>query len=124
MTDTGRPASPANTARSAPRPPPPPPIPSLSPFPPPPLPLPPVPLPPGSGDPERDIRAFEAELLLHDLGIIERRLEKLDIIGRSGPHAEREAAEREKHLLERCKRLLDEEKPLRGQIDDAQDRKA
>jgi GTP-binding protein YchF len=83
-----------------------------------------VPHPQGSVNPERDIRAFEAELLLHDLGIIERRLEKLDIIVRSGRPAEREAGEREKQLLERCKHLLDDEKPLRGQIDDAQDRKA
>jgi len=83
-----------------------------------------VPHPQGSVNPERDIRAFEAELLLHDLGTIERRLEKLDIIVRSGRPAEREAGEREKQLLERCKRLLDEESPLRGQIDDPQDRKA
>ncbi len=83
-----------------------------------------VPHPQESVNPERDIRAFEAELLLHDLGIVERRLEKLDIIVRSGRPAEREAGEREKLLLERCKGLLDEEKPLRGLIEDAQDRKA
>ncbi len=83
-----------------------------------------VPHPEGSVDPDRDIRTFEAELILNDLGIVERRLEKLDIIVRSGRPAEREAGEREKHLLERCKELLEAEAPLRGRIEDAQDRKA
>ena len=38
-----------------------------------------VPHPSGSVDADRDVAAFDAELMLNDLAIIERRLEKLDI---------------------------------------------
>jgi ribosome-binding ATPase YchF (GTP1/OBG family) len=43
-----------------------------------------VPDPQGSVDPERDIAAFDAEIMLNDLAIIERRLSKLDITVRTG----------------------------------------
>jgi len=80
--------------------------------------------PNGSVDPARDIATFEAELILFDLGVIERRLEKLDITVRSGRPAEREAGEREQALLQRCHNQLDGETPLRAQISDPQDLKA
>jgi GTP-binding protein YchF len=80
-----------------------------------------VPHPAGSVDPERDRAAFDAELMLNDLGIIERRLEKLDITVRSGKPGEREAGEREQALLARCRQFLESERPLRGAISDAQD---
>jgi GTP-binding protein YchF len=80
-----------------------------------------VPHPSGSVDADRDVAAFDAELMLNDLAIIERRLEKLDITVRSGRPAEREAGEREKALLERCKSLLESEKPLREEVNDPQD---
>ena len=37
-----------------------------------------VPHPAGSLDPARDVRAMEDELILADLGVVERRLERLD----------------------------------------------
>src|SRR3989304_2896967 len=42
-----------------------------------------VPHPKGSVDLARDIKAFDEEMAFNDLGIIERRLEKLDITVRS-----------------------------------------
>jgi hypothetical protein len=82
-----------------------------------------TPHPAGSVDPGRDIAAFDAELMLNDLGIIERRLEKLDITVRSGRPGEREAGEREQSLLGRCKEHLESDRPLRGVINDPQDLK-
>jgi GTP-binding protein YchF len=80
-----------------------------------------VPHPAGSTDPGRDIAAFDAELMLSDLGIIERRLEKLDITVRSGRPGEREAGEREQALLVRCKQHLENDRPLRSAVTDPQD---
>jgi GTP-binding protein YchF len=82
-----------------------------------------VPHPKGSIDPQRDIQAFEEELALNDLAIIERRLEKLDITVRSARPGEREAGEREKELLERCRTLMNEGPGLRDAILDPQDLK-
>jgi GTP-binding protein YchF len=77
--------------------------------------------PAGGIDPARDISAFDAELMLNDLGIIERRLDKLDITVRTGRPEEREAGGREQALLVRCKQHLEGEHPLRGAISDPQD---
>ncbi|MBI2913961.1 MAG: redox-regulated ATPase YchF [Chloroflexi bacterium] len=82
-----------------------------------------VPHPQGSVDPHRDIAAFEAELLLHVLGIVERRLEKLDITVRSARPGEREAGEREQHLLQRVRQHLESDRPLREQSWSADDLK-
>jgi GTP-binding protein YchF len=82
-----------------------------------------VPHPAGSVDPERDITTFDAELMLNDLAIIERRLQKLDITVRSARPGEREAGEREKALLVRCKEMLEGDRPLRDQVNDPQDLK-
>jgi len=70
----------------------------------------------GSVDPNRDIEVFEGELLLHDLGIVERRLEKLDITVRSARPGEREAGEREQLLLLRVRQYLESNLPLRNQV--------
>ncbi|HEV8573438.1 MAG TPA: DUF933 domain-containing protein [Dehalococcoidia bacterium] len=83
-----------------------------------------VPHPKGSVDPERDIRAFEEEMAFNDLGIIERRLEKLDITARSARPGEREAAEREQTLLGRCRDFINASQKLRQHIRDEQDLKA
>jgi GTP-binding protein YchF len=72
-----------------------------------------VPHPKGSVGPARDIQLFDEELAFNDLGIIERRLEKLDITVRSARPGEREAGEREKTLLERCRAVLNEGSRLR-----------
>jgi GTP-binding protein YchF len=74
--------------------------------------------PAGSVDPHRDISAFDSELMFFDLGIIDRRLDKIDITVRSARPAEREAGEREKLLLEKAKAALEAETPLREAITD------
>jgi hypothetical protein len=83
-----------------------------------------VPHPAGSIDPDRDIAAFDGEMMLNDLGIIERRLEKLDTTVRSGRPGEREAGEREQALLNRVRGLLESDRPLRDAVTDAADVKA
>jgi ribosome-binding ATPase len=58
----------------------------------------------------RDIRHIELDLMLNDLGQIEKRLERLekDVKKRRSPELEREYA-----LLQRCKAQLEDEMPLR-----------
>jgi GTP-binding protein YchF len=80
-----------------------------------------VPHPNETIDPARDIREFDSELILFDLGIVERRLDKIETTRRTGKQSEREAGDREKALLERVKGLLDEEKPLRDELRDPAD---
>jgi ribosome-binding ATPase len=57
-----------------------------------------------AADPVRDLQNFKSELVLADLVLIEKRLERL--------HKEK-GKERERALLERCKAALDAEQPLR-----------
>lgn len=83
-----------------------------------------VPHPRGSIDPARDVAEFDAELMLFDAGIVERRLDKLDITVRSGRPGEREAGEREQALLQRVKTHLDAETPLRDVVTSPDDIKA
>ncbi len=83
-----------------------------------------VPHPNETVDPDRDIREFDAELMLFDLGIVERRLEKLEAQMRSGKVSEREAAEREIALLGRVKALLEKDNPLRGELTNPEDMRA
>ena len=57
--------------------------------------------------PVRDLNAFQAELILADLAVIEKRMERI----------RREASKdrgRESDLLTRCQSTLEEERPLRG----------
>ena len=75
-----------------------------------------VPHPTGTIDADRDIAAFEAEMVLNDLGIIDRRLERIDTVARTARKDEREAAQRESDMLKRVKVHLDDEKPLRDVI--------
>lgn len=83
-----------------------------------------VPHPLESVDPQRDIEAFEAELRFNDLGIVERRLQKLDTVARTGRPAEREAAEREQQLLKRVHKHIEADESLRDCMTDLQDVKA
>jgi len=62
------------------------------------------PLAPTPPDPLRDLRAFHAELILADLAVVEKRLERLK---------KEKGKEREQELLEKCLTILEEEKPLR-----------
>src|SRR5688500_4165904 len=70
-----------------------------------------VPHPAGSVDPARDAQAMEDELILADLGIAERRLERLAKDLKKGKSAE---LERERDLVQRCKDALEEGTPLRA----------
>jgi GTP-binding protein YchF len=67
--------------------------------------------PTGSIDPARDARAMEDELILADLGVAERRLERLEKDLKRGKSAE---LERERDVLVVCKTALEEGKPLRA----------
>jgi GTP-binding protein YchF len=58
-------------------------------------------------NPVRDLENFKSELLLSDLVLIEKRLERLQ---------KEKGKEQERALLERCQAVLDAERPLR-QID-------
>jgi len=73
----------------------------------------------GGVDPERDLRNLEAELILNDLAIVEKRAEKLAKEIRVG---KREHA-REHALLERAQALLEAERPLRGEAFDAEEQR-
>jgi GTP-binding protein YchF len=55
-------------------------------------------------DPVRDLANFKSELVLADLVLVEKRLERL---------RKEKGKEREQALLDRCKATLDEERPLR-----------
>ena len=66
----------------------------------------------GSVDPARDLRDLDAELILADLGVVERRMERLERdLKRPGPAADLARAEQE--LLLRLKETLESETPLR-----------
>jgi GTP-binding protein YchF len=70
-----------------------------------------VPHPAGSIDPARDAQAMEDELILADLGVVERRLERIARDLKKGRSAD---LEREQDLVTRCKEALETGKPLRA----------
>ena len=70
-----------------------------------------VPHPSGSVNPARDAQAMEDELILADLGIAERRLERIEKDLKKGKSTE---LDRERELVQRCKTALEEGKPLRA----------
>lgn len=72
-----------------------------------------VPHPLLSIDPARDVEQLELEFTLADLGVVEKRLEKLRQSGRHGTAAEREANQREEAVLERVLPALVEGRPIR-----------
>jgi GTP-binding protein YchF len=72
-----------------------------------------APHPAGSVDPARDLALLDAELLLADLGVVERRVKRLDEEIPKMPRAEKEERERERTLLVRLKAALESEIPLR-----------
>jgi GTP-binding protein YchF len=67
--------------------------------------------PSGSVDPARDAQAMEDELILADLGVAERRLERIEKDLKKGRSAE---LEKERELVQRCKTALEEGRPLRA----------
>jgi GTP-binding protein YchF len=70
-----------------------------------------VPHPTGSVDPARDAQAMEDELILADLGVVERRLERLEKDLKKNRTTE---LERERDVLLQCKTALEEGRPLRA----------
>jgi GTP-binding protein YchF len=64
----------------------------------------------GSVDPVRDIDDVETELVLSDLVVVEKRLERLDKDRKKVKNPE---LDREFELLEKCKTLLEANQPLR-----------
>jgi ribosome-binding ATPase len=74
----------------------------------------------GSVDPLRDLEDVETELILSDLVVVEKRLERLDKDRKKIKNPE---FDREFDLLVRCKTLLEENRPLRLLEIDADDEK-
>jgi len=72
-----------------------------------------VPHPDGSVDARRDLERLDLELVFADLGVVERRVEKLRTSGRHGTQAEREMNERELEILERILPALTAGRPIR-----------
>jgi ribosome-binding ATPase len=70
-----------------------------------------VPHPSGAVDPARDAQAMEDELILADLGVAERRLERLEKDLKKGRTTE---LERERDVVTLCKTALEEGRPLRA----------
>src|SRR5262245_30304671 len=70
-----------------------------------------VPHPSGSVNPARDAQAMEDELILADLGVAERRLERLEKDLKKARTAE---LERERDVLTECRASLEEGRPLRA----------
>jgi GTP-binding protein YchF len=57
-------------------------------------------------DPLRELREFHSELVLADMAVIEKRLDRLK---------KEKGKERERELLEKCQKVLEDEKPLRNE---------
>ena len=70
-----------------------------------------IPHPSGSVDPARDVRTMEDELILADLGVVERRLERLERDLKKGSNAE---LKKEQEILVGCRAALEAGKPLRA----------
>jgi len=64
----------------------------------------------GSVDPVRDLEDVDMELILSDLVVVEKRLERLDKDRKKVKNPE---LDREFELLEKCKAALEENRPLR-----------
>jgi len=70
-----------------------------------------IPHPSGSIDPARDAQTMEDELILADLGVAERRLERIEKDLKRGKSAE---LQKERELVQRCKDALEHGTPLRA----------
>jgi GTP-binding protein YchF len=72
-----------------------------------------VPHPDGRVDPARDLAALDTEFLLNDLGVVERRIEKIQEGLKKGASKDKAAATAELALFETMNRTLTEGQPLR-----------
>jgi GTP-binding protein YchF len=71
-------------------------------------------------DPVRDLEDLETELILSDLVVVEKRLERLDKDRKKIKNPE---LDREFELLERCRKTLEDGQPIRNLEIDAEDEK-
>jgi len=69
----------------------------------------------GSVDPWRDVERLDLEFVLSDLGVTEKRLERLKASGHHGTPAEREANDHEEAILRRLHASLVEGRPIRDE---------
>ena len=68
--------------------------------------------PKGSIDPVRDLSFIESEMLLADLDMVERRLERLEVqVKRPTPTQKQDIFEME--VLKRCRDMINEERPIK-----------
>jgi hypothetical protein len=67
--------------------------------------------PAGSVDPARDVRAMEDEIILADLGVVERRLDRLERDLKKGGNPD---LKKEQDILVRCRAALEGGQPLRA----------
>jgi ribosome-binding ATPase len=74
----------------------------------------------GSVDPVRDLEDVETELILSDLVVVEKRMERLDKDRKKIKNPE---FDKEFELLERCKAVLEDNRPLRQLELEAEDEK-
>ncbi len=81
-----------------------------------------VPDPEGGIDPLRDFRNLEAELILADLDLVEKRLERIEKQDRSKPKSAQGGIEKE--LVIRCQEHLEKELPLSSFTFTAQEEEA
>lgn len=72
-----------------------------------------VPHPDGSIDPARDLQVMESELILNDMTIVDRRLERLKGMKMRGTPEERKRMAQEEELMQRLMAVLDREEALR-----------
>ncbi|MCC6607243.1 MAG: redox-regulated ATPase YchF [Anaerolineae bacterium] len=72
-----------------------------------------VPHPDGSVDPARDLEALDTEFLLNDLGVVERRMEKIEDGLRKGATKNKAAGQAELALFQQLNETLSDERPLR-----------
>jgi GTP-binding protein YchF len=79
-----------------------------------------LPHPAGSIDPARDVRTMEDELILADLVVVERRLERLEKDLKRAPSAD---LKKEEELLVSCRTALEEGRPIRTLTLAPEDRK-
>jgi len=71
----------------------------------------------GSIDPRRDLEDVETELILSDLVVVEKRLERLE---KDRKKVKSPDLDHEFELLEKCKTVLEQNQPLRGMALDAE----
>jgi len=74
----------------------------------------------GSVDPMRDLQNVETELVLSDLMVVEKRLERVD---KDRKKVKNPDMDREAELLEKCKATLERDTPLRELTFDAEEEK-